>query len=112
MLRINTDKQISLTATLKILENNEHQRQDEIIVANDSIEIPKENITKIEEPPIVIDQATGETIPPLTVHIVPGVYEEHHDVTPEVLEKETKYDYGAEFAFAEKKKSGLDGGAF
>lgn len=51
-------------------------------VANDKIEIPKENITKIEEQPIIIDEVTGETIPPLTVHVVPGVYEEHHNVTP------------------------------
>jgi hypothetical protein len=48
--------------------------------ANDKIEIPKENITKIEEQPIIIDEVTGETIPPLTVHVVPGVYEEHHNV--------------------------------
>jgi superfamily II DNA or RNA helicase len=38
MLKINSDKQLSLTATLKILENIENQREDEIIVANDNIE--------------------------------------------------------------------------
>ena len=38
MLKINSVKQLSLTATLKILENIENQREDEIIVANDSIE--------------------------------------------------------------------------
>lgn len=81
-------------------------------VANDKIEIPKENITKIEEAPIVIDQATGETIPPLTVHIVPGVYEEHHISEPE-KKIEPKYDYDAEFAFKEKANTvKLDGGDF
>jgi len=86
-------------------------------VANDSIEIPKENIIKMDEQPIVIDQMTGETIPPLTVHIVPGVYEEHHNVeqTPEQSKKlEPKYDYEAEFAFKEKANTTtkLDGGDF
>jgi hypothetical protein len=86
-------------------------------VANDKIEIPKENITKIEEQPIVIDEVTGETIPPLTVHVVPGVYEEHHNVEqpaehPKKLEP--KYDYDAEFAFREKSNTAtkLDGGDF
>ncbi len=85
--------------------------------ANDKIEIPKENITKIEEQPIIIDEVTGETIPPLTVHVVPGVYEEHHNVEqpaehPKKLEP--KYDYDAEFAFREKSNTAtkLDGGDF
>jgi hypothetical protein len=86
-------------------------------VANDKIEIPKENITKIEEQPIVIDEVTGETIPPLTVHVVPGVYEEHHNVTPTTEQPkklEPKYDYDAEFAFREKSNTAtkLDGGDF
>jgi hypothetical protein len=82
-------------------------------IANDKIEIPKENITKIEEQPIIIDEVTGETIPPLTVHVVPGVYEEHHNVEqPKKLEP--KYDYDAEFAFREKSNTAtkLDGGDF
>jgi len=81
--------------------------------ANDKIEIPKENITKIEEQPIIIDEVTGETIPPLTVHVIPGVYEEHHNVEqPKKLEP--KYDYDAEFAFREKSNTAtkLDGGDF
>jgi hypothetical protein len=81
--------------------------------ANDKIEIPKENLTKIEEQPIIIDEVTGETIPPLTVHVVPGVYEEHHNVEqPKKLEP--KYDYDAEFAFREKSNTAtkLDGGDF
>jgi hypothetical protein len=86
-------------------------------VANDKIEIPKENITKIEEQPIVIDEVTGETIPPLTVHVVPGVYEEHHNVeqpAEQPKKLEPKYDYDAEFAFREKSNTTtkLDGGDF
>jgi iron uptake system EfeUOB component EfeO/EfeM len=84
------------------------------------VEVDKENITTIDErveskkEEIIIDSASGETIPPIEVHHSPGVYEEHHDITPEVAKKiEPKYDYDAEFAFAEKKKEkGLDGGAF
>jgi hypothetical protein len=79
------------------------------------VEIEKENIASIEEniqpkqKEIVIDAASGETIPPITVHIAPGVYEEHHD--EESRKKlEPKYDYDAEFAFKEKKE--LDGGKF
>jgi hypothetical protein len=71
------------------------------------VEIEKENIAVVEEPkdePIVLDEATGETMPPLTVHIVPGVYEEHHD--EETKKKlQPKYDYDAEYAFKEKKES-------
>jgi hypothetical protein len=78
----------------------------------DSIEIEKENIVKMEEKvpeppkpePIVIDGASGESIPPIVEHIAPGVYFEHHDLP------ETKYDYDAEYAFKEKKD--LDGGKF
>ena len=86
---------------------------------DDKIEIPKENITSIEEniPPkeeqIVIDEASGESIPPLTVHVAKGVYEEHHDNKP-AKKLEPKYDYDAEYAFKEKevKKQKLDGGDF
>ena len=78
----------------------------------DRIEVEKENIAEIREDKIVIDEASGESIPPLTVHVVPGVYEEHHG--GEVVKKlEPKYDYNNELAFAEKKKSkGMDGGSF
>ena len=38
MLKIESQKQISLTATLKLLENNSNVREDEIIVSNDNIE--------------------------------------------------------------------------
>lgn len=95
---------------IKILSEEPTQNVE---VANDKIEIPKENITKIEEQPIVIDQATGETIPPLTVHVTPGIYEEHHNVEqPKKLEP--KYDYEDEFAFREKANTTtkLDGGGF
>jgi hypothetical protein len=73
------------------------------------VEIEKENIAEIKEEPIVLDEATGETIPPLTVHLAPGVYEEHHD--EETKQKlQPKYDYDAEYAFKEKKS--LDSGKF
>lgn len=75
----------------------------------DRVEIEKENITEIQDPPIVIDEASGETIPPITVHLAPGIYEEHHDAEP-VKKLEPKYDYDAEYAFKEKKE--LDGGKF
>lgn len=38
MLKIKTIKQLSLTATLKLLENNENKRDDDIIVSNDNVE--------------------------------------------------------------------------
>jgi len=85
----------------------------------DRVEIPKENITSLEEnvepkqEQIIIDEASGESIPPLTVHLESGVYEEHHD-TETVKKLEPKYDYDEEFAFKEKeeKKQKLDGGDF
>lgn len=81
-------------------------------VPEDSIEVGKENIVNIEEKvpeqikpePIVIDETSGESIPPIVEHVAPGVYFEHHEPV------ETKYDYNAEFAF--KKKEDLDGGKF
>lgn len=84
---------------------------------SNKVEIEKENITSIEaqlpqEEKIVIHGVTGETIPPLTVHVAPGVYEEHHEEESK-KKLEPKYDYDAEFAFAEKKKKQeLDGGNF
>jgi hypothetical protein len=103
---------------------------------SDSVEIEKENLATIEpllgeqettqtihdenknevpvQKDIVIDPVSGESIPPIEVHHSPGVYEEHHDVTPELVKKlEPKYDYDNEFAFAEKKKKQeFDGGNF
>ena len=38
MLKIKSKKQLSLTATLKLLENKENQRDEEIVVSNDNIE--------------------------------------------------------------------------
>ena len=38
MLKIKSKKQLSLTATLKILENNENQRDEDIVVSNDNVE--------------------------------------------------------------------------
>lgn len=38
MLKIKSEKQLSLTATLKLLENNENERDDNIIISNDNIE--------------------------------------------------------------------------
>jgi len=72
----------------------------------DSIEIEKENIVRMEEKvpePIIIDGTSGESIPPISPvveHVAPGVYFEHHEPA------ETKYDYNAEYAFKEKKDAG------
>jgi hypothetical protein len=74
-------------------------------IPDNEVIIEKENITKIDDEPIVLDEASGETIPPLTVHLAPGIYEEHHD--EETKKKlEPKYDYEAEYAFKEKKDAG------
>ena len=74
------------------------------------VHIDKENIAVVErvpeEEPIVIDGASGETIPSLTKrveHLAPGVYVEHHEFEP-VKKLEPKYDYDAEYAFREKGK--------
>jgi len=77
----------------------------------DFVEVEKENITSIEEvkqeeKEIVIDSATGETMPPIAPrqeHHAPGIYSEHHEPEP-VKKLEPKYDYDAEFAFREKGK--------
>ena len=37
MLKIKSDKQLSLTATLKILENQENKREEDIVISNDSV---------------------------------------------------------------------------
>ncbi len=46
MLKINSIKQLSLTATVKLLENKEHLRNEDIIVSNDNIEYFGEIIDK------------------------------------------------------------------
>jgi hypothetical protein len=69
------------------------------------VEVEKENIAEIKEEPIILDEATGETMPPLRVHHAPGVYTEHHD--EETKKKlEPTYDYDAELAFKKKQDSG------
>ena len=93
------------------------KKPDEEEVKDDRVEIPKNNITSIDEneqKEIVIDAASGETIPPLTVHQSPGVYTEFHEAEQPVKKLEPKYDYEEEFAFKEKKAKQvkLDGGDF
>jgi hypothetical protein len=85
---------------------------------DDRVEIPKNNITSIDESDkkeIIIDPISGETIPPITVHVAPGVYMEFHETEP-AKKLEPKYDYEEEFAFKEKEKKAkqvkLDGGDF
>lgn len=46
IIKINSDKQLSLTATLKILENKDNKKDDEIILSNDNIEYFGEIIEK------------------------------------------------------------------
>jgi len=71
----------------------------------ETVEVKKDNM-------IVIDDATGETIPPIThekveVHVAPGMHEEHH--VP-VKSLEPKYDYEEPYSF--KEKNVRDGGKF
>ena len=59
-------------------------------VPDDMVEVEKENIATVEEnvpaeeEPIVIDDASGETIPPITTirteQVSPGLYMEHHEI--------------------------------
>jgi len=76
----------------------------------DVLEIKKDNM-------IVIDDITGDKIPPIVTapvivekHSTPNsiVYEEHHTEEPP-KKLEPKYDYDAPYSFKEKK---LDGGDF
>lgn len=77
--------------------------------------VPKEESIKVEKnnlANIVIDDATGETIPPIThemveVHLSPGMHEEHQ-VPVKTLEP--KYDYEEPYSFKEKEVR--DGGKF
>lgn len=62
----------------------------------DSIEVEKENITSIEEEAILIDGASGESIPPIGKQGKRGFPNRKSKI-------ETKYDYDAELAFREKE---------
>jgi hypothetical protein len=73
----------------------------------DKVEIEKENITEIEErveEPIIIDEASGESIPPISKS------KRGFPVRKSKTEDISKYDEAAELAFKEKKE--LDGGKF
>jgi hypothetical protein len=73
----------------------------------DKVEIEKENITEIEEPveeSIIIDEASGESIPPISKG------KRGFPVRKTKAEDISKYDEAAELAFKEKKE--LDGGKF
>ena len=113
-----TDKKEEIVTVVPDVPVFTEKKPDEEI-ENDRVEIPKNNITSIDEneqKEIVIDAASGETIPPLTVHQSPGVYTEFHEAEQPVKKLEPKYDYEEEFAFKEKEKKAkqvkLDGGDF
>ena len=70
------------------------------VESNNKVEIEKENITEIEEKepveePIVIDDASGESIPPITKG-------KRGFPNRKSKELEPKYDYEAELAFKQK----------
>ena len=88
----------------------EKKKQDKVVEETDKVEINKQNITSIDEniqqtENIVIDEASGETIPPLRVQQAPGVYTEHHDEESK-KKLQPRYDYEAEYAFKEKRDAG------
>ena len=69
-------------------------------LSNNVIKIEKENITEIEEKPvedIIIDSASGESIPPISKSKRGFPNRKTKELTP-------KYDYEDEFAFREKEK--------
>lgn len=73
--------------------------KETIVSEPKTVEVEKDNL-------FVLDEATGETMPPIEpthekveIHHAPGVYEEHH-VPIKTLEP--KYDYNEPFAFKEK----------
>ena len=97
-----------ITNTKNVIEKGNEAIQDIEEPESDKVEIEKENIATVEEnvaseKSIVIDDASGETIPPITTirteQVSPGLYMEHHE--PAV---QPRYDYDAEFAFREKGK--------
>lgn len=71
------------------------QKKESPGVETKTVEIPQDNL-------IIIDEASGDSIPPLTqkveIHHAPGFYEEHH------VPVETKYDYDDSYSFREKDK--------
>jgi hypothetical protein len=75
-------------------------------IDKNKVEVDKENIAEIKEPePIVIDEASGETMPSISKrveHHAPGVYSEHHEEEP-IKKLEPKYDYDAAYSFREKE---------
>jgi len=75
-------------------------------IDDSKVEVDKENIAEIKEPePIVIDEASGETMPSISKrveHHAPGVYSEHHEEEP-IKKLEPKYDYDAAYSFREKE---------
>ena len=89
----------------------EKNQSSKTIEKPQTVEVNKGNITEIEEESlsnqdqILIDEATGEFIPPLTErkqeHVAPGVFHEWHEEVKQKLE--TKYDYDAELAFRKKE---------
>jgi len=84
-------------------EPKEQVKEPEVEKQNDTIEVEKKNVAKIDtpEPSIVIDGASGETIPPLyetrMVHNGHGRFEEQS------VPIQT-YDEKVELAFKEKKE--------
>lgn len=81
--------------------------EDVPVFTDSKVEIEKENITEIEpqEEPIVIDGASGESIPPIAKP------KRGFPVRKTKAEDISKYDEAAELAFREKEKN-LDGGNF
>jgi len=55
----------------------------------DLVEVEKENIAIVEDEPPKPEK--------VVIHHAPGIFTEHHEIP------DTKYDYGAEFAFREKE---------
>jgi hypothetical protein len=98
-----TDKGLHEQSTPAHVEPKVEPKKEE------TVEIRKDNM-------IVIDDATGETIPPITtsmveVHLTPGMHEEHHVPIGESVKKlEPKYDYDEPFSF--KEKNVRDAGKF
>jgi len=83
------------------------EKKEEPVESATKVEIEKENITEIEDPveePIVIDEASGESIPPISKG------KRGFPVRKTKAEDISKYDEAAELAFKEKKE--LDGGKF
>jgi hypothetical protein len=92
------DKYAYLKQPFKHFENLKPMVAPTVEPKQETVEIKRDNM-------IVIDDVTGETIPPIThekveVHVVPGMHEEHH-VPVKTLEP--KYDYEEPYSFKEKE---------